>query len=515
VAHVGLAASYLALAFGGLYFIYALKYYASTLIALSVLNPENQLRGILIQPTEPDHGYPEQPFVSVHLPFYNEANVARRIIDACIDLDYANYEVLVADDSRDQTLDALRDPEYRISRPILKFVHRRDRGGFKGGALQQALRYMHPDAEYVVVFDADFVPPPDIIGKFLSIFARAEGMGKPVAAVQGYQLHYLNKNENWLTKGIRTEYSGSYMVERVAEEALGAMKMVSGSVFMLRADALRSLGWTKSITEDWELTLRLYLEGYRVVYTPLIQAAAEIPSTVSRLLRQRMRWAEGHTYAVRRYFWRVVLSTRITLTEKLEFLYFAPYYLQSLFFMLGTALWVVSEVYRQRPPFWTPVLGWGLVVSNLLAIPLMGLAGVFLEGDLREDYRGVLSFIAVSYLVAPYQAYAALKGLIEGEEGTWIRTLKTGYITDSFIGLKFRSLVKWLQSLGLTNDRGSEPVRVEAPLPWIPARRLLMAACVVLMALPFLDRVPPLIEALTRLLLSDSTYTAVWRMMIE
>ena len=91
MAHVGLAASYLALAFGGLYFIYALKYYASTLIALSVLNPESQLRGILIQPAESDYGYPEQPFVSVHLPFYNEANVARRIIDACIDLDYANY----------------------------------------------------------------------------------------------------------------------------------------------------------------------------------------------------------------------------------------------------------------------------------------------------------------------------------------------------------------------------------------------------------------------------------------
>jgi len=514
VAHVGLAASYLALAFGGLYFIYALKYYASTLIALSVLNPESQLRGILIQPAESDYGYPEQPFVSVHLPFYNEANVARRIIDACIDLDYANYEVLVADDSRDQTLDALRDPEYRISRPILKFVHRRDRGGFKGGALQQALRYMHPDAEYVVVFDADFVPPPDIIGKFLSIFARAEGMGKPVAAVQGYQLHYLNKNENWLTKGIRAEYSGSYMVERVAEEALGAMKMVSGSVFMVRADALRSLGWTTSITEDWELTLRLYLEGYRVVYTPLIQAAAEIPSTLSRLLRQRMRWAEGHTYAVRRYFWRVVMSTRMTLTEKLEFLYFAPYYLQSLFFMLGTALWIVSEVYRRRPPFWTPVLGWGLVVSNLLAIPLMGLAGVFLEGDLREDYRGVLSFIAVSYLVAPYQAYAALKGLIEGEEGTWIRTLKTGYITDSFIGLKFRSLVNWLRGLGLTNDGGGGSASVDVPLPWVPARRLLMAACVALMALPFMDRVPQLVEALTRILLSGSTYAAAWRVMV-
>ena len=507
--HVGLAASYVALALGGLYFVYALKYYASTLIALSLLNPEGQLQGMVIQPGDVGLDYLDQPMVSVHLPFYNEANVARRIIDACIDLDYGNYEVLVADDSRDQTLDVLRDPEYRMSRPTVKFVHRKDRGGFKGGALQQALTHMHPDVEYVAVFDADFIPPPDIIRKFLSVFERAGHAGKPVAAVQGYQLHYLNKNENWLTKGVRAEYSGSYMVERVAEEALGALKMVSGSVFMVRADALRSLGWTTSITEDWELTLRLYLEGYRVVYTPLIQAPAEIPSTVSSLVRQRMRWAEGHTHAVRRYFWRVLLSEKMTAAEKAEFLYFAPYYLQSLLFLVGTACWVVSEVYRRRPPFWTPVLGWGLVVSNLLAIPMMGLAGVFLEGDLREDYPGILGFMAVSLLLTPYQAYAALKGLLEAHEGAWVRTLKTGFITDSLIGVKFRSLVNWLEGLGVKAGGGLPGV--DSPLPRGPVRRLIMGACVLLMALPFLDRAASLVVALARLILSDPYADVTWR----
>jgi len=481
---IGAGASYLALAFGGLYFIYALKYYVSTLIALRLLNEDNDGDE---KPKEHLYGLQREPFVSIHLPFYNEVNVAQRIIDACINLDYSNYEVLVADDSRDDTVRLLRDPGWRVSRPIIKFVHRKDRSGFKGGALQQALRYMHPDTEYVVVFDADFVPPPDILRRFISEFDARQGEGKPVAAVQGYQLHHLNKNENWLTKGVRAEFSGSYMVERVAEDALGAMKMISGSVFMLRAELLRLLGWTTSITEDWELTIRLYLEGYRVAYTPLIQAPAEIPNTVKRLVRQRMRWAEGHTYAVRRYFWMVIRSGNLTLSEKLEFLYFSPYYLQSVFFIVGTLCWMVSEATRVRPPFWTPVLGWGLVVSNFLAIPLMGLAGVFMEGDLAEDYGGVFSFIALSYIVTPYQAYAALKGLFEGEEGTWIRTLKTGNITDSVIGIKFRSLMRWLRSLrGETWKK--RPVGEVAYLVNVPVRRLLSAACVVLIMLPFMDR---------------------------
>jgi cellulose synthase/poly-beta-1,6-N-acetylglucosamine synthase-like glycosyltransferase len=481
---IGAGASYVALAFGGLYFIYAIKYYVSTLIALRLLNEAN---GGDEEHVDLVYEAQSEPFVSIHLPFYNEVNVARRIIDACIDLDYSNYEVLVADDSRDGTVRLLRDPGWRVTRPIIKFVHRKDRSGYKGGALQEALRYMHPDTEYVVVFDADFVPPPDILRRFLSEFEARRGDGKPVAAVQGYQLHHLNKNENWLTKGVRAEFSGSYMVERVAEEALGAMKMISGSVFMLSAELLRLLGGTTSITEDWELTIRLYLEGYRVAYTPLIQAPAEIPNTVNRLIRQRMRWAEGHTYAVRRYFWRVVRSGNLTLSEKLEFLYFAPYYLQSAFFLVGTVCWIVSEATRRRPPFWTPVLGWGLVVSNFLAIPFMGLAGVFMEGDLAEDYGGVFSFIALSYIVTPYQAYAAIKGLLEGEEGTWIRTLKTGNITDSVIGVKFRSLIRWLRSLRRETEK-KRPVDEVAYLVKVPIRKLLSAACVCLIVLPFADR---------------------------
>jgi len=122
----------------------------------------------------------------------------------------------------------------------------------------------------------------------------------------------------------------------------------------------------------------------------------------------------------------------------------------------------------------------------------MGLAGVFLEGDLLEDYPGVFSFIALSIMLAPYQAYAALKGLL-GKEGTWIRTLKTGYITESYIGLKFRSLFRWLKDVRLPKG-GGEKVRTGNPPPWVPTRRLLSAACLFLMALPFLDRVAHLVE---------------------
>jgi cellulose synthase/poly-beta-1,6-N-acetylglucosamine synthase-like glycosyltransferase len=495
---VGQTCSYLALAFGIFFFLFAVKYYFAILLALfsgringttngnfngindgktSNLNNGllefferyqngNDTDNLLNIYYKKDKGQVE-PFVSIQLPFYNEKNVAKRIIQACVEIDYPNYEVIVADDSRDETVDILKELNKRRHGPTIKFVHRKNRTGFKGGALQKAVEFMDPRTKYVMVFDADFIPPPDIIERFLVYFEgrniisdHENGQRKNsddilervdewferrrIGVVQGYQLHHLNKNENWITKGVRVEYSGGYMIERVAEEFFGSMKMITGSVFMIRAEILRRLGWNHSITEDWDLTLRMYLEGYKVLYTPLIQAPAEIPTTIQALARQRMRWAEGHTFAVKKYFWDILRSPNISVREKLEFLYFSPYYLQSFFFLIGTLFWFVAEHLGQHPYFWTATFGWCLILSNLFSLPLMGLSGLYLEQTAREDYTGIFSFVILSYLLTPFQAYAAIKGLFERDEGGWVRTLKTGHITDRIFRVRLRRLFKWI-----------------------------------------------------------------------
>ena len=175
----------------------------------------------------------------------------------------------------------------------------------------------------------------------------------------------------------------------------------------------------------------------RVSYTPYIEDPAECPSTIPQLTRQRMRWAEGHTFNVKKYFWEVSRSAKISTREKLEFVYYAPYYLHSFMFLIGTFFWFLSEAMHEYLPFWTQVFGWSLLLSNLLALPFMGLTGLFLERNVRRDFAGILSFIVMSYVLVPFQAYASLKGLLEKKErGTWIRTLKTGKITEALTKLR-------------------------------------------------------------------------------
>ncbi len=460
---LGIIVSLISLACGMLFFIYSLKYYFTITAILSFSRNSSldtsadqtksgrNIQGYLSQIYKNNKGLnpdlsnvvlDRSPFISIHLATYNEKKVVDRLLTAATAMEYENYEVIIADDSNDETLEILKKWE---NHPRVKIVHRPNRTGFKGGALSYALSNTNPKAEFIVIFDADFIPYPDTLTSFLKYFKHSTGSLDPrkyphtnIGAVQGYQWHVLNKSENWITRGVRGEYSGSYVMERSGEELYGGLKQISGSVYMIRKDVLTSIGWGVSITEDFELTLKLYERGYKVVYTPYIQAPAEAVSTIKRLIRQRMRWAEGHSHNIKKMFTRLMFSPNLTKIEKLELLYLSPYYLQSFFFIIGTFCWFLAEVVFQTGlPFWTATWGWSLVFTNLLALPLMNMVGLFLEESSEKDYLGIFSFVALSYIVAPFQGYAAVKGFLEKQEGPWFRTPKTGKITDVFTPGRF------------------------------------------------------------------------------
>lgn len=382
-----------------------------------------------------------QPFISIHLAFYNEENVAERCIEACLAQDYEQYEIIIADDSTDSTPQILA--KY-ASNPKIKIVHRTNRYGFKGGALAEAIKITDPKAKFINVYDADFVPPPNTLKNFMKEFFNQNGHSfdlgpdKNLAAVQGYQWHILNKDENFVTAGIRFGFAGGYMVERVAQQYLGAMKMIAGSVFMIRRDVLEKYTWQMSdgytsIVEDWNLTIRIYIDGWKIGYTPDIKVPAECVNSLSRLSRQQVRWAEGHTWNVKKYFWQVMTSAKMNLIEKLEFLHYGPFYLQSALFIIGTFGWILGDLFfHSKIPGWTATLGWSLVFTNLMALPVMCISGIVLERGENRDYN-ILPFLTFIYYIIPSMAYASISGLVSPFEGGWVRTNKTGAITDGVI----------------------------------------------------------------------------------
>src|SRR3989442_8047789 len=94
----------------------------------------------------------------------------------------------------------------------------------------------------------------------------------------------------------------------------------------------------------------------------------------------------------------------------------------------------------------------------------MNFAGLLIEGAPAKDFIGVLGAVATSFLLVPFQAYAALKGLLEDNEGPWYRTPKTGHITDPIQHLRrLKWLRRWLVGPIPRSRRKAQSLRAAPP----------------------------------------------------
>ena len=109
--------------------------------------------------------FAELPKVTVQLPMFNEMYVAERLIESVAGIDYPKdkLEIQVLDDSTDETQSiAKAKVEELVERGYdAVYLHRTDRTGFKAGALEAGLHVAKGD--YLLVFDADFVPTRSIV----------------------------------------------------------------------------------------------------------------------------------------------------------------------------------------------------------------------------------------------------------------------------------------------------------------------------------------------------------------
>jgi cellulose synthase/poly-beta-1,6-N-acetylglucosamine synthase-like glycosyltransferase len=118
-----------------------------------------------------------RPRVTVQLPIFNEMYVVDRLLASVAALDYPKdkLEIQVLDDSTDETTAiASRAVERYCAQGFeIHYLHRSDRTGFKAGALDAGLA--RATGEFVLIFDADFVAPEDMLEKTLSHFEGLQG----------------------------------------------------------------------------------------------------------------------------------------------------------------------------------------------------------------------------------------------------------------------------------------------------------------------------------------------------
>ena len=389
------------------------------------------------------------PRVLVQLPIYNEAAVAARAVDAVAAIEWPGLEIQVLDDSTDGTgalVDAAvaRHRAAGVGIDILRRAHRR---GFKAGALAEGLR--RSDAEYVAIFDADFLPPADFVRRALPLFDAGERVG----CVQGRWGH-LNRDQNWLTRAQAVGVDAHFSVQQYARAAAGRFLNFNGTAGMWRRRAIEEVGgWVgDTLTEDLDLSYRAQLAGWRIVFDRDLVVPAELPPALDAYKSQQRRWACGSIQCARKYLGPVWRS--------------------------DLALGVKAEATLH-------LCGYGVCVAMVMLIGVLPFG--FGHLPMFSRYPGLWPAWIAIWLAAlgplTLATYAqALGGRVRKPDILACFLLGLGSCMNNAIAV-FRGLFRPIRTFVRTPKQGSGGVRLRTPMPVTEqAMTLFSVACVVYLA---------------------------------
>ena len=272
--------------------------------------------------------FAELPLVTVQLPMFNELYVAERLLESVAKIDYPKdkLELQVLDDSTDETREiaSAKVEELKARGFDIKYIHRTDRTGFKAGALENGMKTAKGD--YLMVFDADFVPSVDIIHRLIHHFTDGK-----VAMVQARWDH-LNRDYSMLTRAQSLMLDGHFVIEHIARNRSGRFFNFNGTAGMWRKTAIIDAGgWQHdTITEDMDLSFRAQIRGWKFVYVPEAVAPAEVPCEMNSFKGQQFRWAKGSAQTTKKILpmvlkanlpWRIKLEAIFHLTNNFAYLF--------------------------------------------------------------------------------------------------------------------------------------------------------------------------------------------------
>jgi len=234
----------------------------------------------------------EWPPVTVQLPIFNEVYVVGRLIDAVAHLTYPRerLQIQVLDDSTDETTNLAQRKVrgYRGQGIDIELIHRHERVDFKAGALREGLK--SAKGEFIVLFDADFVPPPDFLLNTIPHFPTRPRLG----FIQTRWGH-INDSYSSLTQAQAIALDGHFVVEQTARQRAGLFMNFNGTAGVWRRRCIEEAGgWQgDTLSEDMDLSYRAQLKGWECLYLPHVVAPAEIPPQIHAFKRQQYRWAKG------------------------------------------------------------------------------------------------------------------------------------------------------------------------------------------------------------------------------
>jgi glycosyltransferase involved in cell wall biosynthesis len=420
------------------------------------------------------------PFISVLVATHNESIVIERLLRSLSSLTYpANrFEIIIIDDSNDDTYQKIQSMLAHFWN--LKVIHRNNRDGWKGGALNVALEHIDTRTSDVLVVDADNILLEDTMERFVSRFIEKQSIfnekGVPILAIQGFPISKSNpeadnewwtkaKRGNWLARAIDFRLSQRNMIEFAAKDILNLPVQITGSLFMIRADVIKSIKFSKDLCEDWDLTIDLYcppeplstrilISGLgeaeqisnkptkniclpkleqvssrpKIIFDKELVSYCEATTDFGAYFMQRMRVSEGHTRGLRRRISRIAHDKTLSLVDKVELFLNGLQYTKFIS-ILGIEIinmilivMFLSGNYSSQQLMHVFGLPFSLQAANLAVAVVLSIRAVRICRDIRcYGIKDLVSLLALSAVTTPAFVIGSLRGLLQ-DNGTFYRT---------------------------------------------------------------------------------------------
>ena len=375
----------------------------------------------------------ELPRVTIQLPMYNELAVAERIIDASCRIDYPRdrLQIQVLDDSTDETVEIARAAvdRWRAKGFDIEHIHRTDRTGYKAGALENGLKTA--TGEFVLIFDADFLPPSQILQETIHFFTDPR-----VGMVQARWEH-INRDHSLLTKSQAILLDGHFVIEHAARNRSGRFMSFNGTAGLWRRHCIADAGgWQHdTLTEDLDLSYRAQMKGWKFLFLPDLTSPAELPPDMEGFKQQQYRWAKGGAQTCKKLLpkilgsrlpWKIKMEAFFHLTSCTVYLYIV-----ALTLMLYPAMKLRLSLFEAHEVVSNAFFGLSLFVIGTCspsAFYMCSQREIFHTWADKIKYLPFLLSVGIG--ISLNNARAALEGFF-GEPGEFVRTPKYGVSTSN------------------------------------------------------------------------------------
>lgn len=338
------------LAIGWILMAYTLNFYYLAYQSRNNIRHERKMRQKVELPTN-------LPVVTIQLPLYNEKYVVKRLIDAVCRMDYPKdkFQIQVLDDSDDDTVDLIRSivDEYKFKGFDIVHVRRKDRTGYKAGALKEGIKYAK--GEFVAIFDADFIPPTwflkSAIGHFYS---------DPKLGLVQCKWGHVNENYSTLTEAQAVALDLHFLIEQKAKSLTHLYMNFNGTAGIWRTSCINEAGgWhISTLVEDLDLSYRVQMKGWKCLFLEDVVVDAELPVQMNAAKRQQFRWAKGSIQVALKLLSDVMLRRNIPIETKTQAFIQLTRHAINPFFLAQFLIFpmLLAMDYKLYTVFWAPLI---------------------------------------------------------------------------------------------------------------------------------------------------------------